>query len=110
MSEMPKISATPPALVSNGRSDKTGSAAGNAPEKSNHVTRPSAPPPSTTGVSVSVSPAVSQWRQASAADVDQKKVQSVRMSIAKGTFKVNAEVIADKMLANAEEMLQKKSH
>lgn len=40
-----------------------------------------------------------------AADVDMKKVESVRTAIQKGTYVVNAEAIADKLLANAQEML-----
>ena len=36
-----------------------------------------------------------------------KKVQSVRSAIEKKTYKVNAEAIADKMLANAEEILRR---
>jgi len=40
-----------------------------------------------------------------APDVDMAKVNAVRASIAQGTYKVNAEAIADKMLSNAQEML-----
>jgi negative regulator of flagellin synthesis FlgM len=38
-------------------------------------------------------------------DVDTAKVNAVRASIAQGTYKVNPEAIADKLLANAQEML-----
>jgi negative regulator of flagellin synthesis FlgM len=38
-------------------------------------------------------------------DVDTAKVNAVRASIANGTYKVNAEAIADKLLSNAKEML-----
>jgi negative regulator of flagellin synthesis FlgM len=41
------------------------------------------------------------------ADVDTKKVNSVRASIQQGTYVVNPEVIADKLLANAHEMLNR---
>jgi negative regulator of flagellin synthesis FlgM len=34
-----------------------------------------------------------------------EKVEAMKLSIANGTFQVNAEAIADKMLANAAEML-----
>ncbi len=34
-----------------------------------------------------------------------EKVDAMKAAIANGTFKVNAEAIADKMLANAAEML-----
>jgi len=42
-----------------------------------------------------------------AADVDMKKVEAVRSAIQKGTYVVNAEAIADKLLANAQEMLDR---
>lgn len=38
-------------------------------------------------------------------DVDTAKVNAVRASIANGTYVVNAEAIADKLLSNAQEML-----
>lgn len=40
------------------------------------------------------------------ADVDMAKVNAVRESIQNGTFKVNAEAIADKLLSNAQDMLK----
>lgn len=39
--------------------------------------------------------------------IDAKKVASVRSAIEQGTFVVNAEAIADKLLANAQEMLNR---
>ena len=62
-----------------------------------------------TGVSVSVStlartlekPEVSN----NAGDIDHAKVQAVKASIQNGTYKVNPEAIADKLLSNAQEML-----
>lgn len=42
-----------------------------------------------------------------AADVDMEKVESVRSAIEQGTYVVNPEVIADKLLANAKEMLSR---
>lgn len=39
------------------------------------------------------------------ADVDMVKVNSIRSAIQKGTYVVNPEVIADKLLDNAQEML-----
>ena len=41
----------------------------------------------------------------STADFDAGKVQAVRTAIEKGTFSVNADAIADKMLSNAAEIL-----
>jgi negative regulator of flagellin synthesis FlgM len=40
------------------------------------------------------------------ADVDMEKVNAVRSAIEDGTFVVNPEAIADKLLANAQEMLK----
>jgi negative regulator of flagellin synthesis FlgM len=42
-----------------------------------------------------------------APDVDTAKVNAVRSAIAQGTYKVNPEAIADKLLSNAGEMLQR---
>lgn len=41
------------------------------------------------------------------ADVDTQKVASVKAAIEDGTFVVNAEAIADKLLSNAQEMLNR---
>ena len=41
------------------------------------------------------------------ADFDAGKVKSVRAAIEKGTFSVDAEAIADKMLSNAQEILSR---
>ncbi len=43
-------------------------------------------------------------------DIDTAKVESVRTAIANGSYKVNAEAIADKLLSNAKEMFNRKSH
>jgi len=64
------------------------------------------------GVAVSVS---AQTRQLSAAqrtdaDMDMDKVNAMTQAIQNGTFKVNPEAIADKLLANAQEMLQGRMH
>jgi negative regulator of flagellin synthesis FlgM len=40
-----------------------------------------------------------------APDVDMAKVNAVRSAIADGTYVVNPEAIADKLLSNAQEML-----
>jgi negative regulator of flagellin synthesis FlgM len=48
--------------------------------------------------------------EASRADFDSQKVQRIAQAIRDGKFQVNAEVIADKLIANAQELLQKPSH
>ncbi len=40
-------------------------------------------------------------------DVDMDKVNSVRTAIENGTYKVDAEAIADKLLSNAQELLRR---
>jgi negative regulator of flagellin synthesis FlgM len=47
--------------------------------------------------------------QFAGADFDVKKVEEVRAAIAEGRFKVNAEAVADKLLASVSELLGKKS-
>ena len=62
----------------------------------------------TAGVAVTVSNlarSLSAGKTGDTADVDMKKVESVRSAIQQGTFKVNPEAIADKLLSNAQEML-----
>ena len=43
-------------------------------------------------------------------DFDAAKVEKVRQSISDGTYKINPEAIADKLIANAKELLGGKSH
>lgn len=62
------------------------------------------------GVAVTVSSlarSMGASNRGEAADVDMKKVNAVRTAIAQGTFTVNAEAIADKLLSNAQEMLDR---
>ncbi len=43
--------------------------------------------------------------QGSGAEFDAAKVERIRQAIADGSFKVNPEAIADKLIANAQELL-----
>jgi negative regulator of flagellin synthesis FlgM len=43
-------------------------------------------------------------------EFDAAKVERIALAIAEGKFQVNAEVIADKLIANAQELLGKSSH
>lgn len=64
---------------------------------------PVAPQP---GVTVTMSTATQAASSASGSDVfNADKVDAMRNAIANGTFEVNAEAIADKLLSNAAEML-----
>ncbi len=48
-------------------------------------------------------------RQLAQPDVDVKKVEEVRAAIAEGRFRVNADAVADKLLASVAELLGKRS-
>lgn len=66
------------------------------------------------GVAVSVSNAARELEQASrkeaSSDINMDKVKAVREAIDNGTYQVNAEAIADKLLSNAQEMLDRTQH
>lgn len=69
-----------------------------------------APSARTAGVSVTVSTAARALERADrgeGADVDAQKVSAVRTAIQQGTYVVNPEAIADKLLSNAQEMLKR---
>lgn len=56
---------------------------------------------------VELSNAANLMANPSAADFDAEKVERISQAIADGSFQVNAEVIADKLIANAQELLGK---
>lgn len=63
-----------------------------------------------TGVAVTVSTmarSLGVAHQSDSADIDMAKVASVRAAIQKGTYVVNPEAIADKLLGNAQEVLER---
>ena len=65
-----------------------------------------APPTPSVGVTVSdAARALDQARASEAAEVDMDKVNSVRQAIAQNSYAVDAEAIADKLLANTRETL-----
>ncbi len=60
------------------------------------------------GAKVELSSTAASLRTTAApAELDAAKVERITQSIAEGRFKVNAEVIADKLIANAQELLGK---
>jgi negative regulator of flagellin synthesis FlgM len=48
--------------------------------------------------------------EASRADFDADKVERIAQAIREGRFQIDAEAIADKLIANAQELLPKSSH
>jgi len=54
---------------------------------------------------VSLSPTVTQMAQGGEGSFDAAKVERVKQAIASGTYSINAEAIADKLIANARELL-----
>jgi negative regulator of flagellin synthesis FlgM len=91
----------------------------NAPAAQKTAAPPSAPAAASTdaaqssrsaGVAVSVSQQVRALEKAgndATADIDTQKVAAVRSAIQDGSYVVNPEAIADKLLANAQEMLKR---
>lgn len=95
-----------PVVVSSNASlaTKSGSTAGVQTKPSASKSAPSA------GVAVSVSSLARSMDLDGAdqtADVDMAKVNAVKQAISDGSYKVNAGVIADKLLSNAQEMLRR---
>lgn len=96
--EMPKVS-TP-----------SSTASGTAAPAKKEAAATASSTASSAGVAVTVSTTVRTLEQANrgeAAEIDSDKVNAVRQAIQDGTYVVNAEVIADKLLANAQEMLNR---
>ena len=71
-----------------------------------------AKPQAAAGVTVTLSPTATQAMSGASSGNDvfnADKVEAMKSAIADGSFKVNAEAIADKMLSNAAEMLSSSS-
>ncbi|NCP40556.1 MAG: flagellar biosynthesis anti-sigma factor FlgM [Rhodoferax sp.] len=101
------LPADKPVLPSNNAASVS---AKNAPTVSAQSSSTAAKSTQSAGVAVSVSTLVRALEANNAGEVpsvDGKKIETVRTAIAQGTYVVNPEAIADKLLANAEEMLQR---
>ena len=87
-----------------------GSVAGSLPRAADKpvasVDPTAAAKPQPQGTTVTLSSSVSAMAPAGGNEVfNSEKVEAMKQAIASGTFQVNAEAIADQMLANAAEML-----
>jgi negative regulator of flagellin synthesis FlgM len=89
-------------------------AAGQKPSQaapaSTSTTASAAPSTRSAGVAVTVSTLARGLEKAARSDasvIDTQKVASVRSAIQEGTYVVNPEAIADKLLSNAQEMLNR---
>ena len=83
-----------------------GSVAG-GPQKTTAPAAASAANKPQAGVTVTLSSSTTEARSVSGGSevFNAGKVESMKQAIASGTFQINAEAIADKMLSNAAEML-----
>jgi len=82
----------------------------NTPSVSTQAQSAAAKSTQSAGVAVTVSTLARSLEANKAGEtpnVDAKKVQTVRTAITEGTYVVNPGVIADKLLANAEDMLRR---
>jgi negative regulator of flagellin synthesis FlgM len=81
----------------------------NAPADADKLT-PAASGPAAASTQVELSSTAATLRSGSptaSADFDAEKVDRISQSISDGSFKVNPEAIADKLISNAQELLSK---
>ncbi|MBB1076531.1 flagellar biosynthesis anti-sigma factor FlgM [Rhodoferax sp. 4810] len=81
-----------------------------APAASAQAKTTAAKGPQTAGVAITVSSMARSMEadgSSDMAEVDMAKVNAVKQAISEGTYKVNPGVIADKLLSNAQDMLQR---
>ncbi|AKJ30978.1 flagellar biosynthesis anti-sigma factor FlgM [Caldimonas brevitalea] len=100
--ETPSLTATPSATQRTASGDAAANAA--AP-------KPAAAPAagSTESATVKLSSTAASLMSGNA-EFDVDKVNAMKQAIANGTFRVNPEVIADKLIANARELLDRTAH
>lgn len=85
---------------------------GQASAKGSATSKTQRAPGELQAATVTLSPAASSLMASVAAsgDFDVEKVSRVRQSISDGSYKINHESIADKLIANAKELLSGKAH
>ena len=96
-----KINHLPDIAAATGLTGAGKPAAGTKPAK------PASSADATAGASVSVAGLTRSMDPASGDGVDSARVAEIRDAIANGTYQVDAEAIADKLLANAQEILSR---
>ncbi|MBT0569544.1 flagellar biosynthesis anti-sigma factor FlgM [Curvibacter sp. CHRR-16] len=94
-------SAVPSSTASAGQKTAQGTAASAAATQAKQTA-------ASPGVAVTMSSnAKSMEKTGDGAEIDQKKVAQMKQSIKDGSFKANPDAIADKMLSNAQEMMDR---
>lgn len=83
--------------------------AGTAAASQSAATASTAPAGAGPSAKVELSSAASLMNASGGAEFDAEKVARISQAIADGSFKIHPEVIADKLIANAQELLSKGS-
>ncbi len=83
--------------------------AGTAAASQSAATATTAPAGAGPSAKVELSSAASLMNASGGAEFDAEKVARISQAIADGSFKIHPEVIADKLIANAQELLSKGS-
>jgi negative regulator of flagellin synthesis FlgM len=81
-----------------------------AGERSGTAARPGSGASDEASAKVELSPAAAMLEAQASADFDAAKVQRIALAIREGRFRVDAEAIADKLIANAQELIGPRSH
>ena len=87
--------------------DKTGTPAKATAEAAKQAAGAAGAAAADPSAKVELSNAASTLATGSTADFDAAKVERISQAISDGRYKVNAELIADKLIANAQELLGK---
>ena len=96
----------PPSAVTNGHASATGAAHAAQARSASSATAPATTPDDSAKIELSSTASTLLTTQASP-EFDAQKVASISQAIADGSYKVNPEAIADKLIANAQELLTK---
>jgi negative regulator of flagellin synthesis FlgM len=81
-----------------------------AGERPGTASRPGSGVSDEASAKVELSAAAMMMDAEASADFDAEKVQRIALAIREGRFRVDAEAIADRLIANAQELLGSRSH